>query len=445
VSPPRWLRRHSLLWRIMLFGLLLLVAVVVATIVTTHLTGGPGPGRLGVRIAHLAQLQLQPLAADRVRLNQELDRLHRELGVDFAVYEVDGTLVASSGQAPAPLGNNAIARLDASPIVHHHRTWMLATWLEPQSIYLLARDPDHPSAVYLVPYLLAVLAALALVSIPLARSIARPIAQIAATAGRLAAGDLTARTGIRGGGEVGELAKNLDEMAGRLEAMRKTERELLANISHELRTPLARMGVALDLFADRGSPPGAKDLADLSRDLREIERLVSDVLLTARLDIGTALDAATLPLNRERVLPTALAEDARSAVRALYPEADIRIGGDTSCAVEADAVLLRRLVENLLLNAVVHGAPPVELAIVRVNDGAQIEVSDRGSGIAAEDLAHVFEPFFRGKNAGAKPGSGLGLALCRRIALAHRGTILAMPRNGGGTTLRVFLPDRLQA
>lgn len=118
---------------------------------------------------------------------------------------------------------------------------------------------------------------------------------------------------------------------------------------------------------------------------------------------------------------------------------------DEPPTVEADARLLRRDLDNLLDNAVRHGAPPVELVTggeqIVQGEALRVEVLDRGPGVAAADRARVFEPFFRADASRARHagGVGLGLALCRRIAGAHGGRVEVAPRDGGGArfTLRV--------
>jgi len=152
-----------------------------------------------------------------------------------------------------------------------------------------------------------VLVALALGSIPLARSIASPIERITDAARRLGAGDLSARAGVRGRGEVGELGRTFDETAARLERLVRTEQELLANVSHELRTPMARIRVALELAAEGDLEKARTHLAGIEADLGELDRLVEDVLAAARLDLaagsGTGWPAARerLDLGEQRV------------------------------------------------------------------------------------------------------------------------------------------------
>src|SRR5207244_9759960 len=122
---------------------------------------------------------------------------------------------------------------------------------------------------------------------PLSRSITRPIERLTAVAEAFGRGDLSARSGVKSGDEVGKLARSFDEMAGRIQAARKAEKELLANVSHELRTPLARIHVALELIQAPGEDVRRR-LAVVDEELQELERLIADVLTTSRLELAQA-------------------------------------------------------------------------------------------------------------------------------------------------------------
>jgi signal transduction histidine kinase len=288
----------------------------------------------------------------------------------------------------------------------------------------------------------AVLVALALASIPLARSIAGPLETLTATSRRLGAGDLSARANLRARGEVGELGRAIDEMAGRLEALVRGERELLANVSHELRTPLARMRVALELAAEGDRERAQRHLAEIGADLEDLDALIDDVLTAARLD---ARGTGAWPIAHDPVDLAAVVREAAERFRGTRPDRTLEVEIDDAAPnASGDAALLRRLLGILLDNAGKYSdAPaPVTLALRRGTTGAALEVSDRGIGIEAADLPHLFTPFFRTERSRARAtrGTGLGLALARRIVEAHGGTIRAESVPGADTTFRVELP-----
>jgi signal transduction histidine kinase len=242
---------------------------------------------------------------------------------------------------------------------------------------------------------------------------------------------------------VGELGRAFDDMAERLERLVTGERELLANVSHELRTPLARIRVALELAAEGDLERARRYLAEIAVDLDELDRLVEDVLTTARLD-AAAGDAARA-ISRLPVDPTAVVAEAAARFREGHPGRTLELSiPDALPAVEGDAALLRRLLAILLDNAAKYSeAPaPVSLAALADAEGLRVEVRDRGIGIDPADLPRLFTPFFRTDRSRARGtgGTGLGLALARRIAGAHGGTIEVESKPGEGATFRVRLP-----
>ncbi len=287
-----------------------------------------------------------------------------------------------------------------------------------------------------------VLVALAAASFPLARSIAAPVERLTAAARALGAGDLSVRANVRARGELGALGSAFDEMAARLEALVRTERELLANVSHEIRTPLARIRVALELAAEGDAERARRYLGEIGQDLAELDGLVEDVLAAARLD---ARGAGALRLDDGPVVLADVVDEAAGRFRAAHEGRvlDLEVAGAIP-PLRGDAALLRRMLGNLLDNAAKYSeAPaPIRISLRPEGAGAVIEVRDRGIGIAPEDLPRLFTPFFRTDRSRARGtgGTGLGLALARRIAEAHGGTISAESAPGEGTTFRVRLP-----
>ncbi len=288
-----------------------------------------------------------------------------------------------------------------------------------------------------------VLLALTLGSIPLVRQITSPLERLTRAVERFGSGDLTARAEVERTDEVGRLASAFDEMAERIERLVRSEKEFLANVSHELRTPLARVRVALEIAAEGDEAKARACLSEIAADLAELERLVGDVLTAARLDL--ARGRAGVPAAALRRVPVAAAqivEQAAARFLDLHPGRTLSIEVDGALpSIEADPALLRRALDNLLDNACAYSDPdrPVVLA-ARVEGGTlAIEVRDRGVGIAPEDQARLFTPFFRAdrsrdRNTG---GVGLGLALARGIVEAHGGTITVESVPGEGSTFRV--------
>jgi signal transduction histidine kinase len=309
-----------------------------------------------------------------------------------------------------------------------------------------------PSAERFIPPGLFVLA-LALVGLGIAAvllggSLARPLDRLARTAHAIGAGDLAARTGHTRDDELGAVARALDEMAGRVAGLLRGQTELIANVAHELRTPIARIRVALDLAAEGDAREARASLAEIAEDLAELEALVSDVLTAARLDLASGHSAGGAPPLRRASLE--LHDVAREAIARFQHRHPARVvtleAPASSAAVLGDAVLLRRVLDNLLDNArkYARASAPIALRLRTEPKAAEIEVSDRGDGVAPEDLARLFTPFFRADRSRARAtgGVGLGLALSRRIAEAHGGTLTARSVVGVGTTFTLRLPVR---
>ena len=199
-------------------------------------------------------------------------------------------------------------------------------------------------------------------------------------------------------------------------------RLLLANCSHELRTPLARIRLGVERVA--GTDPKAS--AEIARSIAELDALIGEMLLSSRLDASSGVQRA------EPVDLLALA-----AEEAAY--FDVEASGE-AVTINADAMLLRRLVRNLLENARVHAGGATGVRIESDAQHARIVIEDAGDGIPLIDRERIFEPFYRASTATRSSGAGLGLAIVRQIARAHEGDVSYEARAGGGSRFTVTLP-----
>lgn len=284
----------------------------------------------------------------------------------------------------------------------------------------------------------------------LVRAGLRPLDRIEATAGRIAAGDLSQRvpaTDPRT--EVGRLGGALNTMLGQIErafAQREESegrlRRFLADASHELRTPLASIRGYAELYRMGATADEAERARAIARIEQEAERmgvLVEDLLTLARLDeVRGAV--------RELVDLAELARDAAADARASAPDREIELavaGEDT--AVRGDAHQLRQVLANLVRNALVHtpAGTPVQVRADRDGDHVRVAVRDHGPGLPAGG-PELFERFWRAEAArGRGPagaGAGLGLAIVHGIVTAHGGTVIAADAEGGGARFEVRLP-----
>jgi len=389
------------------------------------------------------------LADQPEELNKQLLDLKSRVGIDLAVYELNGKLLGTTKQPPLPpIDAEESERLQREGTVFG-RGWGVV--LEPKTARSPARyavmrykAPEWPLSLMLRQAAVA-LVVLALVSIPLARSVTAPLAGLSSLARRFGKGDLTARFRSRRRDEIGALGRAFDDMADRIAALRRSEKELLANVSHELRTPLARIRLALELVTDGDRDKASSYLTDIGEDLAELERLLEDVLSAARMDLArdSAGDALP-PLHFERMSARTLLEAAVSRFLVRYPERSLNCEmPDELPMIEADPVL-RRVFDNLLDNARKFSEAPVRLSARAADDGAHliVEVADLGIGVSEADQKRIFEPFFRSDRSRTRAtgGVGLGLVVVRRIVEAHHGTISVESQLGVGSRFSVTLP-----
>ena len=419
-------------------GVLVAVAAVVAAI--GFLTGRPflNLHRGGPRFAaHLGRMLPPP--SDPVALQRAVTEITEELGMDVVVLDPHGEVLASAGR-PIPLPDAG-----ALESVRRGGDWVgrgIVVAPARGGTILLARLPlaegaIQRAAIRAALLLLGVLAVSLALVYPLSRSITRPVERLTAAVEAYGRGDLSRRSGLGDlQDEVGRLARSFDEMADRIQAARRAEKELLANVSHELRTPLARMKVALELI-DAPDDGVRRRLASISEEVDELDRLVADILTATRLDL------AELPLRKISIDVSLLVDKARLRALALDPAQRIEAFVEPGLKVEADEALLSRALDNLLDNARKYGdGSPIEISAAREGAQAVMAVRDRGPGIAPQDLGRVFDPFFRGEGAPARAaGFGLGLGLARRVAEAHGGSARAGNAEGGGARLEIRLPQ----
>ena len=300
----------------------------------------------------------------------------------------------------------------------------------------------------LIAYPLVVVAA-ALVSWWLVGRVLGPLHAVTATARRLSVESLDTRTGVRDArGEVAELAAGFDAMLDRLQAAFEAQRRFVANASHELRTPLSVLRTEVDVTL---SDPAA-DVEELRRmgavvrdATRRADDLVAGLLLLARAESGAEL-SERVPLDLADLVVPALA-----AVRTDASARGLRVLLRTAPApTHGDAVLVERVVGNLLENAVRHNVAGGWLEVCTGPasadgaEGAELRVASSGPEVAPDRVDELFEPFRRGpvERTGAARGSGLGLSIVRAVVLAHGGAVAARPVVGGGLSVTVRLPPQ---
>ena len=251
--------------------------------------------------------------------------------------------------------------------------------------------------------------------------------------------DLARRIPSRGGGELSRLAVSFNAMLDALEgSMRaldssvRAQRRLVADASHELRTPITSLRANIEVLQQSpGLPERERErlLSDVVEQLEELTTLINDVIELARGEEPSPV--------REDVRFDLLVAETIERARLHAPRARIEEDLRETLLV-GDPARLDRAVKNLLDNALKFGSSDAAIE-VGLSDG-ELTVRDHGPGIAASEMPHIFDRFYRGPSARSLPGSGLGLAIVRQVAEAHGGSVSAETASGGGTLMRLRLP-----
>ena len=271
-----------------------------------------------------------------------------------------------------------------------------------------------------------------------------PIAEISATAVKIAAGDLSQRINVADTeNELGRLAGVLNSTFARLEAAFAQQGRFTADVAHELRTPVSVLLTQTQtaLNRERNAVEYRETVEACQRAAQRMRRLLESMLELARLDAGQE------PMKAICFDLAGTVRDCIELVRPLAEERNIKIQGELA-AVElvGDPERLAQVITNLLSNAIHHNKEngEVRVSVQRRDKMVMVKVADTGPGISAEDLPHVFERFYRGdkSRSGASGRTGLGLAISKAIVEAHSGVVEVTSEIGVGTAFAVSLPAR---
>jgi signal transduction histidine kinase len=407
--------RRRLFWKVYLTLLAGLVGAVFA-MGTLWWTFGESPRqRLGTMRERVAAQSTVLTEATGPAVEEAVKDLGDALGADIALYAPGGALLAARGDRAALIGSNGDV---------HPRFVMRFELAQGRTLLLSPLGQPVTRLLGIASLALTVIAGVGLAAFPVATRLTRRLERLRAVATRWGDGDLNARVTEEGQDEVAAVARAFNGAAERVDALLAAQRTLLANASHELRSPLARLRMAVDLWATRPDGPAREEVV---RNLSEIDALVEEILLSSRLDHAAPGLGHLAPVD----------------LLGLAAEEAIRVGAEVEgdpAEIVGDEVLLRRLLRNLLENGVRHGKPPVRIRVEARDEAARVTVTDDGPGIAPEERARVFEPFYRPSGRGeAAGGWGLGLALVRQIAERHGGTATCREADDGRSRFVVWL------
>jgi len=278
-----------------------------------------------------------------------------------------------------------------------------------------------------------------IVAVFVARRVAAPITALTTAVAAVEAGHRGVRVNRPDApGELGTLSTAFDRMATAVEQEDRLRRQLVADVAHEVRTPLTILRATTEGLVDGVLPADPDTLASLHEEVLRLTQLVTD------LETLAAADAAALKLDRAPIdladVASAVIDTVAGAVSERHLSLTTRLA---PAPTEVDERRIHQIVTNLVANAVRYSPPDASITIEtgRSSDvEVFVRVTDSGPGLTDDDLAHVFDRFYRGSAAQGTEGSGVGLAIAAELASAHGGQLMAEKAIGGGASFTLVLP-----
>jgi signal transduction histidine kinase len=381
---------------------------------------------------------VQPVIVDTAHLS----------GTYITLVAVNGTIVGDS-EEPVLLGTNYTGSSDGALELSLTREGVK------QILGQLYIAPDPTSQAFIAPFLrlstsinrslliggsLAIIIALILTFV-FSRRITSPIRTLARAARRLGRGDLSHRVQFQGKGEVGALAQAFDTMAANLEHTEQLRRNMVADVAHELRTPLSNIQGYLEAIRDRVIKPNAATIRSVNEEAALLSQLVNELQELSLAEAGELKLAYQAEDIADLVKQAVTPWQPKIAAKEISLSLDLPRGLPP---VNIDWQRVNQVLHNLLENAVAHTAKggTINVAAADLGNWIEVSVADTGEGIPPEDLANIFERFYRVDKSRARVtgGSGLGLTIARRLVEAHGGNITVESKLGKGTCFSFTLP-----
>ncbi len=275
----------------------------------------------------------------------------------------------------------------------------------------------------------------------LARSLTSPIRRLTNATRVVAQGELGHQVEVTTRDELGNLTASFNQMSADLARINQSRRQMTADIAHDLRTPLSVILGYTEALSD-GKLAGSPDMYTvMHKEAQQLQRLIEDLRTLSLADAGE------LPMNRQETDPADLLERIAAAHQVQAQERGVALqvsAQETLPAVLMDPDRMAQVLGNLVSNALRYtpASGTVTLGAAAIAQTLHLTVTDTGSGIAPEDLPHIFERFYRGEKSRQQQEdeSGLGLAIARSLVLAHGGNISADSTPGEGTIFTISLP-----
>jgi signal transduction histidine kinase len=310
----------------------------------------------------------------------------------------------------------------------------------------------HDSGLLIVLLFFATLVALGFGQL-MARSITGGLEHLARTAEKISTGDRATRAHVQSGDEVelvgdafNRMVQRLAEMQVREKELEQARRALVAAVSHDLRTPLTSLRAMIEalndgIVTDEASVKRYLGLAQV--EIKNLSTLVDDLFEL------TQLDAGALNWTKEPASLSDLISDTLESMQAQALAQSVALTGSVGPGIDPvlmNSFKIQRVLYNLVQNAIRHTPAGGQISVTALlcadERQVQVQVSDTGEGISADDLPHIFEPFYRSEKSRARDGSGagLGLTIARGIVQAHGGALVAASRPGEGSRFSFTLP-----
>jgi two-component system sensor histidine kinase BaeS len=277
---------------------------------------------------------------------------------------------------------------------------------------------------------------------PLANALVKPLRRVTEATRSLAAGRFQVRVPVRSNDELGDLARDFNDMAQTLERTESARRQWMADISHELRTPLALLRAELEAMQDGVRPLEQAAVAALLADVMRLSRMVDDLYQLSMTDLGA------MSYHKRPVDPVGLIEDDMESIAGEFERKglglEVRNTLGQPVILHADPDRLSQLFRNLMQNSLRYSdrGGRLEIEAGRTGGFLTLDFCDTAPGVPGDALPKLFERFYR-VDASRNPahgGAGLGLAICRNIVEAHDGRIEARPSPLGGLCVHIELP-----
>jgi two-component system sensor histidine kinase BaeS len=348
------------------------------------------------------------------------------------------------GQRNSVLGDKREAEeVSFRPLMHDGKTVGYVGLLSPKHFLTPPqREFVRRQRTYLVCAACGVAVMTAILSLPLARRLVRPVKAMAAATHDLASGDYSIRVPVSSSDELGQLAFDFNAMAEALERNERARRQWIADTSHELRTPLAVLRGEIEALLEGVRSTTPESIRSLHAEVLRLHRLVDDLYQLALSDLGA------LTYHREDLNLAEVLRDSIDLYRAEFARKGIALTEDFSDAAEAavfaDRARLSQLFGNLLDNSLKYTCEGGALEITAAYRKGYLEVrfQDSAPAVPEAGMERLFDRLYRveGSRSRASGGAGLGLAISKSIVEGHGGTISARPSPLGGLMITVMLP-----